>query len=284
MNGIKIIILLMISAFSAFTANAQPKPVANSLLWEVSGNGLTKPSYLYGTMHMMCEKDFRITAKVKNAFAKTDKLVLELDLDDPQELQVMQKMMTSGEPLSKVLSKDEYQKLDEILNRRLGVGAAQFENMNLVSIMSLVTMKALACPPKMFEMEFMQMAAPRKMETVGLEKIQDELTAFEKSYTNKEFIEQLDYYDSKLLEDMSKVYNSENLNDLYAMITDNKFMDETTRNWMLDFRNENWMKSIPGMMQKESVFMAVGAGHLPGDKGIISLLIKAGYTVKPLMK
>ena len=276
-------VLFIITVLIGFTANAQTKPVANSLLWEVSGNGLAKPSYLYGTMHLMCEKDFTISEQVKKAFGKSDKLALEIDLDDPQELQFMQKMTTANEPLSKILSKEEYQKLDEFLKKRLGVGASQFEKTNLVSIMSLVTMKALDCPPKMFEMEFIQMAMQRKMETVGLEKIQDELTAFEKSYTNKEFIEQLEYYDSKLLKDMSAVYNSQNLNELYAMIVDKKFMDDETRHWMLDFRNESWMKSIPGLMRKESVFMAVGAGHLAGEKGLIDLLTKAGYTVKPLM-
>ncbi|ESU23739.1 hypothetical protein FEDK69T_11440 [Flavobacterium enshiense DK69] len=282
-NTIKSVIVIIASVIG-FGANAQTKSESNSLLWEVSGNGLAKSSYLYGTMHMMCEKDFMIPEKAKKAFGKSDKLALEIDLDDPAELQYMQKMSLANEPLSKVLSKEEYQKLDGFLKETVGVGASQFENSNMLSIMSVVMMKALSCPPKMFEMEFLQMAIQRKMETIGLEKIQDEVTAFDKSYSNEEFIEQLKYYDSKLFQDMSKVYNSEKLDELYAMVIDKKFMDDNTRHWMLDFRNENWMKSIPELMKKESVFFAVGAGHLAGEKGLIMLLRKAGYTLKPVMK
>ena len=281
-NSIKFAILT-ITALCGFTGSAQSKPIDNSLLWEVSGNGLAKPSYLFGTMHMMCEKDFNISDKTKKAFEQTQKLVLELDLDDPKELEEMQKMVQSKIPLSKTLTPEEYEKLDRFLKHQVGVGAATFENFTLVSILSFVIVKALNCPPKMFEMEFLQMASKKNMETLGLEKIQEQLTAFAQSYTNAELIGQLQYYDTAYLEQMVKVYNTENLDDLYTLIADKRFMDDNARKTMLDSRNENWVRQMPGLMQKQSTFFAVGAAHLTGNSGLLALLTKAGYTLKPVM-
>ena len=57
-----------------------------------------------------------------------------------------------------------------------------------------------------------------------------------------------------------------------------------TKKIILDNRNENWIKQLPGLMEKESLFIAVGSAHLAGESGIINLLKKAGYIVKPVMK
>jgi len=273
----------IITFLLGFTATAQINPTYNSLLWEISGNGLAKPSYLFGTLHMMCEKDFNISDKTKKAFEKSQKLVLELDLDDPSELAEMQKMVQSEMPLSKTLTPTEYQQLDDFLKKQVGVGAASFENYNLVSILSIAIIKALNCPPKMFEVEFSQMAASKQMEILGLENIHEQLSAFDQSFTNAKLIEQLQYYDASYLEQMVKVYNSENLNDLYAMVSDTKFMDANARKVMIDSRNENWVKQMPKLMKMQNTFFAVGAAHLPGNKGLIGLLKKAGYNVKPVM-
>ena len=67
------------------------------------------------------------------------------------------------------------------------------------------------------------------------------------------------------------------------MTTDKELMSVSTKETLLDNRNVNWLKIMPEMMQKESVFFAVGAAHLAGDLGVINLLKKAGYTVKPIM-
>lgn len=277
-------ILAILTILLSLSANAQTQSLENSLLWEISGKGLAKPSYLYGTMHMMCEKDFVISDQAKRAFGQTQKLALELDMDDPAEIQNMQKMTLSEMPLSKALTQTEYQKLDEFLKQRIGVGAAPFENYTLVSILSIVMIKALNCAPKVFELEFSQMAAKRNMEILGLEKIAEQIAALDHSYTNAELIGQLQYYDTAFMGQMVKVYLSQNLNDLYAMIVDERFMDAEAQKLLLDSRNENWIKQMPAMMQNQSTFFAVGAGHLGGEKGVITLLTKAGYTVKPVMK
>ncbi|KGO79327.1 hypothetical protein Q763_13900 [Flavobacterium beibuense F44-8] len=284
----KVIKLAVVFAAVVLSGNlhAQEKKVKleNSLLWEISGNGLTEPSYLYGTMHMMCEDDFLIKEKVEKAFENTDKLALELDFDDPSELMAMQSMTTSTIPLSERLSKEDYATLDNFLQTKLGVKASQFENYTLIGIMSVVMFKSLNCPPKMYEVEFMQQAMANKREILGLEKVEAQVTGFSESYTDEEFIDQLKYYDTSYFDEMVAVYKEENLNGLYEMVIDEKFMDADAKTIMLDNRNKNWVAIMPELMKVQPVFFAVGAGHLPGENGVINLLRNAGYSVKPVLK
>ena len=82
---------------------------------------------------------------------------------------------------------------------------------------------------------------------------------------------------------MIKDYKNEDINGIYKMTTDKEMMSATTKKTLLDNRNENWLKIMPQMMQKESVFFAVGAAHFAGEQGVLNLLRKAGYIVKPIM-
>ena len=66
-------------------------PTENALLWEISGKGLQKSSFLYGTIHVICPDDLNISATTKTAFNKTEQLYLELDLDDPELSAQMQR-------------------------------------------------------------------------------------------------------------------------------------------------------------------------------------------------
>jgi uncharacterized protein YbaP (TraB family) len=52
---------------------------------------------------------------------------------------------------------------------------------------------------------------------------------------------------------------------------------------LLDDRNERWIPILQKEFKKNSLFIAVGAGHLPGEKGVIQLLRNAGYTVEAVL-
>lgn len=266
------------------TKKSEVNKIENSLLWEITGNGLEKPSYLFGTVHMICENDYILKEKVTTAFNKSEELALELDFDDPKELQNMQKLAMSSVPLSQALSKEEYVKLESLLKNNYALDIKQFENFNLIGIMSTIMFKQLNCPPKMYEIEFLKMAKGKKTVIHGLETVEDQIKTFSGSFTNEEFINQFSEYDSSYFEQLYDFYKNEELSNILEMTTNDKFMDAEAQNLMLDSRNKNWIKKMPEMMQQHSVFFAVGAAHLPGNNGVINLLKQAGYTVKPIEK
>jgi uncharacterized protein YbaP (TraB family) len=282
-NVFKSIVAIAVFAFS-FSSNAQTPKNENSVLWEVSGNGLTKPSYLFGTVHMICGKDFVMKPKAMEAFSKTAKLALEVNMADPDEIALIQQMAVGKEPLSKKLTAKQIAELEVVLQKSGGVSLAQVDNYTLETVMSLLFVKSFGCPDlKFYEMEFVGKAKESNKPIIGLEKATEQMDFLNKSFTDDELISYLQQINPDMANTMVKDYTNEDINSLYATTTDKELMSANTKKILLDNRNEKWSKIMPEMMQKESVFFAVGAAHLAGELGVINLLKKAGYTVKPIM-
>ncbi|MEL1255669.1 TraB/GumN family protein [Flavobacterium sp. DGU38] len=283
-NLIKSTIAVVLFIFSG-TIEAQKKSpqLENSLLWEVSGNGLTKPSYLYGTIHMICGSDYFLSDKTKKAFETSSKLVLEINMSDPKEMTDMQQMAMGKEPLSKTLSPEYLSKLETILKNN-GLTVQQVDNFKLFTIMSLISMKSFGCNDlKFYEMNFIETAKQRKLPIIGLETVKLQMEAFAKSYTDTEMIDALKESSAEETTKLVSQYKQENITAIYDSFSENKYMSKKTKEIILDNRNENWIKQLPGLMQNESLFIAVGSAHLAGESGVINLLRKAGYKVKPVM-
>ena len=278
--------ILIFLFFSTFTISAQsqsPK-LENSLLWEVSGKGLKKPSYLYGTIHMICSSDYFLSEKAKKAFHNSDRLFLEINFTDPAEMSQMQQLAMGKEPLSKKLSAEQLVKLDSILKKSTGMSVQQIDNFSLLTVLSLISMKSFGCTDlKFYEMEFSGLAKEKKISISGLETVKTQFEILENAYSNDEILKLLEESTTEETDELVADYKTENINAMYALSTDLKFTSEKTKKQILDSRNLNWVKAMPELMKQNSIFFAVGAGHLGGEYGVINLLRKEGYTVKPVM-
>ncbi|TDW50390.1 hypothetical protein EV144_102829 [Flavobacterium sp. 270] len=284
-KSIKLTILLIAFIFNT-TANAQtnsPK-LENSLLWEVSGNELSKPSYLYGTIHMICSGDYFLTDKTKKAFDASNKLVLEINFSDPKEMADAKELTMGKEPLSKKLTEEQFAKLDAILKKTAKVSAKQVDAFTLATVMSLVTMKSYGCTDiKQYEVDFMDMAKKKNIEIGELETVKSQALALENAYTNDEMILMIEKLNPDEIAKAVKAYKEENVMELNTVFADEKCASKKTNSTILEARNANWVKKMPALMKSESVFFAVGSAHLGGELGVINLLRKAGYIVKPVM-
>ena len=275
---------VLLMASTTFAQSKSDK-IDNSLLWEISGKGLAKPSYLFGTIHMICAPDYIMTEQAKNAFAKTDKLTLEIDMSDPEQMAAMQKMAMGDKPLSETLTADEYARLDAIVQKHAGISVKQLDSFSLLTVMSVLSSRSFGCMDlKFYEMEFIEMAKSAKKSVAGLETVQDQVALFEKGITTKDILEMMEAGDNEVTKQMVEIYKNQNLKEMYAMMTDEKTMSKEAKKLMLDDRNIKWLTIMPAMMKKEPVFFAVGAAHLPGQNGVIELLRRAGYTVKAVTK
>jgi uncharacterized protein YbaP (TraB family) len=284
-NLFTLVITAISIIFSESTQSQTKSPkLEGSLLWEVSGNGLAKPSYLYGTIHMICAADFLVTEKTKKAFDAADKLVLEVNLSDANELAEMQQLALGKEPLDKNLTAEQLSTLDGILRKSTGMTIQQVNSFSLVSVMSLIFMKSYGCPDlKVYELEFIDQAKKRHIEVGGLETVKYQFEVLEKAYTNDEMIVMLEEAVKEGASPLVDNYKKENIDAIYKNTTSEKLMNERNRMAMLDIRNGNWVKQMPELMKKQSIFFAVGAAHLAGEEGVINLLKKEGFTVKPIM-
>jgi uncharacterized protein YbaP (TraB family) len=277
-------LFVLIAIGCSFTLNAQTSNNKNSVLWEVSGNGLKKPSYLFGTIHMICGKDFVMWPKATEAFAKTSKLALEINMADPNEMATAQQMAMGKEPLSKTLTEKQKADLEAILQKN-GIGTlVQLDSYTLETVMSLLFMKSFGCPDlKFYEMEFITKANESNKPVMGLEKVAEQLEFLNQSFSDDEMIAYLQQIDANMCTEMVKQYISQDVDGLYQMMIEKDSMSTNTQKILLDNRNEKWVKAMPEMMQKESIFFAFGAAHLAGEKGVINLLKQAGYSLRPIM-
>ena len=81
---------------------------------------------------------------------------------------------------------------------------------------------------------------------------------------------------------MVDLYKNQQLNTLYELTISESTGIANFKTDFLDTRNSNWITIIEKTIKDSSVFIAVGAGHLAGETGVISLLQTQGYTVTAL--
>lgn len=274
-------IALCTLTLSSFITTAQTQ---NSLLWEVSGKGLEKPSYVFGTIHMICQEDYIMTETIQNTLKNVDSYYAEINFGDQQNMAVMQKLMMSEIPLSKRLEPAKYNELKALLKEVVNLDIAQFENFTDAAIVSMITFKSFPCTDfKMYEMELLQTAMLQQKKLGGLETAEQQMELLSKSLGQDAIFEMLNDLKKDGFENtkaMVNLYTSQNIQGLYDYMKKSSYMTDEVYNEMLTKRNHNWVNVMPELMKNQSVFFAVGAAHLSGNNGVLKLLKDAGYTIK----
>ena len=268
-----------------FVANAQK--LDNSLLWKISGNGLEKPSYLYGTMHAVCETN--IDDKVMKAFDETNQLYLEVDMDDPnlQASMMGGLMMKDGVTITSLITEEEAKKLDAFLQKNIGFSLKMINTFKPFSISSMYIPKLLDCPMKAVDTELMNISVAQNEEVFGLETIEDQMAVFDKIPYDVQIEELLKSAETDLKKDkeemkkMLTIYKSEDIEAMLAFTkeSENKIASDFEEELLIN-RNQNWIPIISKVAKEKPTFFGVGAGHLAGDKGVIKLIRKKGFKVE----
>lgn len=278
-------VLLLFTIFISLFSNAQE--LEKSLLWKISGNGLNKPSYLFGTIHLTC--DTSLDENTLNALEATEQLYLELDMDDKSiQMQMMKlMMMKNGTKLSTLLSPEDFKILDDFMKKNLKMSAKLFDGFKPFMISSMLFPKMLDCKSQSVESELMKITKEQNEEIFGLEKAEDQMKVFDEiSYqdqadellkTVKDNLEK----DKKEFQEMITIYQNKDIEGMLKMMSDsdNKITSEN-QDILLNNRNKNWIPIMVKIMKDKPTFFGVGAGHLAGEEGVIKLLRKKGYKVE----
>lgn len=303
----KFLFSLLVVVIFSFPGMAQksyaPTKKDKTLLWEISGNGLTQTSYLYGTIHLIGAKDFFLTEKTKEYFRKAGRLALEFNMEDmmdPAKIMplIQGSFMKNDTTLQDLLTEEDYKLvkehfegmgmpiafLEKIKPMFLSVmGSGDFNQMNLSDNKNV----------KSYEMEFIEMAKSQEKELDGLETAEYQLSIFDsipykaQAQMLLESItagEQLEEGEDDQFTELVKLYKARDLYGLQVMLSSESAGINDFEDLLLINRNKNWIPVMEDLMSREVVFFAVGAGHLPGEEGVIALLRKEGYKVKPVME
>jgi len=262
-------------------------PKEKTLLWEISGKGIARPSYMFGTMHIMCPGDLQTPEIVKEKFNTTGELFLEMDMDDPNMMkEMLSGMQMKGSSTLEGLIGNRFDSASQLFQQTTGMPLKMLNTAKPFLLTSMIYPSLLGCTPGSWESIFQKMATDKGLEIKGLEKLQDQMDVFEKIpyKTQSEMLVQMlfniDSSKKELLE-MIDVYKTKDINQMNILTTKDENFGQY-EGILLNDRNHNWIPVIGEQAKKQSTFFAFGAGHLGGENGVISLLRKAGFTVKPV--
>ncbi len=279
--------LVFILCFTLLSFSGQAQE-ANSLLWEISGNGLRQSSYLYGTMHVSKKIAFRLDDVFYEALDQSEMVALESDpstwLDSDESLGNSGYNARNG-----FVPKGFYTYPFAMRNPRKEDLAAYlaFEDRLVNNILYRTSEFSQNFEEETYLDMFIYQAG-RKFgkPIVALEDLEESTALVGRASLNAMKQKPDEWLQKKMQQRdplfiMQDAYRERNINLLDSI--DRAMYTEHYLKNMLYIRNLNMVERMDSVMHTGKVFTGIGAAHLPGQKGVIAMLRKLGYTVRPLV-
>lgn len=271
------------------------------VLFKVEGNSLQNPSYLFGTHHLApLQKIDEFGAR--NCFELASQVVGEIDMtvDQTQLAMAMQPYMMApaDSTLSKVVSAEDFDIADKEFAKWAPIPGMQLKTMEMLKPMVITNMVTVAMvsqdlqgfnPAEQLDTWFQATGKSEGKKIVPLETPQFQAEVLFNSTpisVQAEALVELLKDPAKAMEQVKKLneaYNNQDLDAMFALTEEDDSHPEFLEA-LLDRRNADWLTKLPAIMNDGPAFIAVGALHLAGDKGLVEGLRKLGYTVSPISK
>ena len=295
-------ILLIAVILTAYTGTlpAQNMDEGNSLLWEISGNGLEKPSYLFGTYHTLDSTIFEKKNLVMEKLGECEQFVMEdtTEGSEFEEEEMMASMIMFDKTIDKLMDPVSYDMLSAFLNDSVGMDLTYAKYFKPIVISLIITVwednpeyissEGKDNPAYITLDDYMKAKSEEKgLKIIALENSTEFVSILFDYYTLEEQAEILAEQVKQKMEGdgeendmLFSNYNDENLDVIFSSSLNS--MPKGLFDIFVTERNQLWLNKLPGIMSKGQAFIAVGALHLPGDVGLIQGLKKAGYILTPL--
>ena len=272
------------------------------LLWKVSGNGLGRPSYIFGTHHMAPASMIDQIAGMNAAIDGCDIVVGEIEKDSLMSQESQMKMAgfmiaPVDSTLDKLYTPDEYAEVEKVFNKyfgAMGVKLAQMKSLKPNAISTqLQAMQAIKYFPNFDANNLIDMAVQERANeagrpSLGLETLQEQIDLLfnapmtEQAKSLLEACRQDEFFQVQSSA-LAEAYMHQDLDKLMQVMTDATMGgdSEEAMEALIYSRNRNWAEKLEKMMPERACLVCVGAGHLPGAKGLLQILRDKGYTVEP---
>ena len=292
----KKILLLFALMMLAFASQAQ-------LLWKVSGNGLSRPSYIMGTYHFAPASMMEKIPGMQQALEGCDVVVGEIEKESMMSAEAQAKMAQAmiaplDSTLDKLFSPEDLAIVEQVFDKYFGAMGVKLSQMNMLKpnaiSVQMQAMQAVKYFPNFNQNELIDLAvqtAANEMgrPSIGLETIEEQIELLfngpltEQAEGLLEACKKDDLFtvqSSALVE----AYMAQDLNRIEAVFTDPELGGENAEEMeaLIYDRNHSWAEKLHKMMPERAALVCVGAGHLPGDQGLLQLLRNRGYTVEPM--
>lgn len=296
----KIILTLTLLALVLTGASAQ-------VLYKISGKDLKQPSYIVGSYHLAPISFIDSIKGIHTAMQETTQVCGELDMQDMMKPENMQKMQTAmmlpeGQTLKTIFTADELAKVNTLLKNVMGVDMSNplvEQQIGKLTPQALLTqLSLLMCmkkhpgfnPQEQFDNYFQQEAMKTQKPVIGFEtvdfQIKTLLCGMSLDRQKQLLICAADNIEKSEqdIERMLQAYFSQNLSELLKLMEEKEgtACDSTPEedSTLIYSRNADWLTKMPAIMAAKPTLFVVGAGHLPGQRGVLALLQSEGYTVE----
>jgi len=265
----------------------------SSLLWEISGNSLKRPSYLFGIVQISAKSFLDKRPGITEKFNVCKAVLTEAVIDSLYLKKMFASMTLSGTSLDKILSYQEYDSVRTALSSVGGGDIRDFKKLKPVVLesylFSFLNSKA-AFSPKIEKLgEYFETEGKRRGdEILGLESADYQIdnainTPISDQKRHLLFVVKELEAAKKNMAQVYKLYDDEDLDGLYNVLMEgDKEYSRAEKNQRIKGRNLKWMEKIPAIIMTRQTFICVNVFNIAGPGGLIDLLRKKGYIVKPL--
>ncbi len=272
------------------------QPAHAQLLWKISGNGITKPSYLLGTHHLIEKEKIPSFVNIAACVPQTDIVVGEMDMSRMMSMQMklMKAAFMKDTTMNQLLGDDDYKLVDTVFRQLLGVGLNKFGRLKPAMLSALYEVKLymkemnLKKEPETLDIAIQNIGKKNKKQILGLETIDQQIDIL---FNSKSLKRQADLLVEtvrnenkmpELLKQLNGAYLSGDLETISRLAEEDESMSDEDMNILINNRNKNWMEQLLKIIPEKSCFIAVGCYHLVDKQGLIQLFRNAGYTVEPV--
>jgi uncharacterized protein YbaP (TraB family) len=291
MKKIIIGLVFLYSAVLNAQENITPYPMEeSSLLWSIEGNGIKKGSYVFGTMHLIEKEFFVFPKKLEKIASKSELIALELS-ELPSESEVMKYIVLENGTFFDFFTPEQTDSIFawayDKMKMTESTFRSSFSQFKPFVILQLAIQMEFIGKTESYEMSIMELAKKNNIKLFGLETIEEQMSLFDSLTDNQQaemVMESVRGTKDEVAESkhLMEVYQSQEIDSLYMLIIEQDGVISDEQNSFLDERNKKWIPLIIEQLNKQPTFIAVGAGHLGGPKGIIRLLEKEGYKLSPV--
>jgi uncharacterized protein YbaP (TraB family) len=277
------------------TLEASHAPVEKALLWQISGNELQTPSYLFGTIHLIPAEDYFFPEEARQALYKSRGATFEINMENMFDMSSYvslfgQAFMPDGLSLEDLLSDEDFALVQDHFSK-LGIPFMFLHRLKpmFLSVFAEgdLDMDGLQTGTvKSYEMEIFEMAKAAQKEIGGLETVEYQMSMFDsipyrvQAEMLVESIKSTDVGGTEFNE-MVAMYKAQDIQAMHDMMNTDSQLNQY-EDMLLTRRNQNWIPEMQRIMTGQPTFFAVGAGHLGGENGVIALLRQEGYVLTPL--
>lgn len=279
--------ILLILIFLSFSFKKKPK---QNLLWEISSPLTNEKSYLFGTIHLIEKEFFQFPDFLKEKINQSTNIIFETPYPNSTNIRSLM-LIPNNENIFSYLNENEKNKILIWSAKNLKMDENEFlenyGNFKPFVLFQTITQLPFLDKSVSYEQEIYKIVKNSSKKIEGLETVEEQIELLDKiplEIQKKQLFFAIDstIMNQKILREMQLAYKQQDLQKIEHWIDIESKRSDFSIDDFIFKRNKKWLTKIVSKINTNSTFIAVGAGHLSGEDGLINLLKKEGFKLKSI--